>query len=105
MTPEKFKFFVPGIALLAMICAKDSARAQQAAAQPATAAPSDTLRVSARSFHDDVTLKAADLKALPRTTSFHSGEIIVADTLNGQPLDVKSGPLKLVVTEVKRPAR
>ena len=37
--------------------------------------------------------------------SFHSGEVIVADTMNGQPLDAKSGPFKLVVTEDKRPAR
>jgi hypothetical protein len=37
--------------------------------------------------------------------SFHSGEVLVADTMNGQPLDEKSGPFKLVVTEDKRPAR
>jgi hypothetical protein len=37
--------------------------------------------------------------------SFHPGEVIVADTMNGQPLDAKSGPFKLVVTEDKRPAR
>lgn len=37
--------------------------------------------------------------------SFHSGEVIVADTMNGQPIGEKSGPLKLVVTEDKRPAR
>ena len=37
--------------------------------------------------------------------SFHSGEIIVADTMNGKPLDAKSGPFKIVVTEDKRPAR
>jgi hypothetical protein len=37
--------------------------------------------------------------------SFHTGEVIVADTMNGQPLDPKSGPFKLVVTEDKRPAR
>jgi hypothetical protein len=37
--------------------------------------------------------------------SFHSGEVIVADTMNGQPLDAKSGPFKMVVTEDKRPAR
>lgn len=37
--------------------------------------------------------------------TFHSGEVIVADTMNGQPLDAKSGPFKLVVTEDKRPAR
>jgi hypothetical protein len=165
--PAKFKFLLPGIALLAMFSAKDAAHAQQAATQPAKAAPSDTLRVSARGFHEDMTLKGADLKALPRTTitvhnehakadetytgvrvadllakmnapfgkdlrgvalanylvatgsdgyvavialaeadpSFHSGEVIVADTLNGQPLDAKSGPFKLVVTEDKRPAR
>jgi hypothetical protein len=37
--------------------------------------------------------------------NFHTGEVIVADTMNGQPLDRKSGPFKLVVTEDKRPAR
>ncbi|MGB7280657.1 MAG: carboxypeptidase regulatory-like domain-containing protein [Candidatus Acidiferrum sp.] len=37
--------------------------------------------------------------------SFHSGEVIVADTMDGQPLDAHSGPFKLVVTEDKRPAR
>jgi DMSO/TMAO reductase YedYZ molybdopterin-dependent catalytic subunit len=37
--------------------------------------------------------------------SFHPGEILVADAMNGQPLDEHSGPLKLVVTEDKRPAR
>jgi hypothetical protein len=36
---------------------------------------------------------------------FHSGEIIVADQINGQPLDAKAGPFKLVATEDKRPAR
>jgi hypothetical protein len=36
---------------------------------------------------------------------FHPGEVIVADAMNGQPLDAHSGPLKLVVTEDKRPAR
>jgi hypothetical protein len=38
-------------------------------------------------------------------TSFHSGDVIVADAMNGQPLDEKSGAFKLVVTEDKRPAR
>jgi hypothetical protein len=37
--------------------------------------------------------------------SFHPGEILVADTMNGKRLDEHSGPLKLVVTEDKRPAR
>jgi hypothetical protein len=37
--------------------------------------------------------------------SFHPGEVLVADTLNGKPLDAHSGPFKLVVTEDKRPAR
>jgi hypothetical protein len=37
--------------------------------------------------------------------SFHPGEVLIADTMNGQPLDAHSGPLKLVVTEDKRPAR
>ena len=37
--------------------------------------------------------------------SFHPGEIIVADTMDGKPLDAHSGPFKLVVTEDKRPAR
>ncbi len=37
--------------------------------------------------------------------SFHPGEILVADTMNGTPLDTKTGPFRLVVTEDKRPAR
>jgi hypothetical protein len=37
--------------------------------------------------------------------SFHTGEVIVADTMNGAALDAKSGPFKLVVTEDKRPSR
>jgi hypothetical protein len=36
---------------------------------------------------------------------FHPGEIIVADEMNGKPLDSNSGPFKLVATEDKRPAR
>jgi hypothetical protein len=36
---------------------------------------------------------------------FHPGEVVVADTMDGKPLDTHSGPLKLVVTEDKRPAR
>lgn len=37
--------------------------------------------------------------------SFHPGEVIVADAMDGKPLDAHSGPLKLVVSEDKRPAR
>lgn len=37
--------------------------------------------------------------------SFHPGEVLVADTMNGIPLDAKIGPFRLVVTEDKRPAR
>jgi len=37
--------------------------------------------------------------------AFHPGDVIVADAMNGQPLDEKSGPYKLVVSEDKRPAR
>jgi hypothetical protein len=37
--------------------------------------------------------------------SFHPGEVIVADTMNGKPLDEHNGPFKLVVTEDKHPAR
>jgi hypothetical protein len=36
---------------------------------------------------------------------FHSGDVIVADAMDGKPLDVKTGPFRLVVTEDKRPAR
>jgi hypothetical protein len=145
--------------------------AQQAPATPGAATSSaqlkDELRISARAYHEDLVLKGADLKAMPRTTitvhnehskadetyvgvrvadvltkigaplgkdlrgaalsgyvvatgsdgyvavlalaeadpNFHSGEVIVADTMNGAPLDAKSGPFKLVVTEDKRPAR
>jgi hypothetical protein len=131
------------------------------------ASTKDDLHIAAYPYHEDVFLKPADLKAMPRTTltvhnehskadetytgvrvadllakmgaplgkelrgialssylvavgfdgyeavialaevdpSFHTGEVIVADTMNGQPLDPKSGPFKLVVTEDKRPAR
>lgn len=37
--------------------------------------------------------------------AFHPGDILVADTLNGKPLDPKDGPFKLIVTEDKHPAR
>jgi len=37
--------------------------------------------------------------------AFHPGEVIVAEVMNGKPLDDHSGPMKLVVTEDKRPAR
>jgi hypothetical protein len=36
---------------------------------------------------------------------FHPGDVIVADAMDGKPLDDKNGPFKLVVTEDKRPAR
>jgi hypothetical protein len=36
---------------------------------------------------------------------FHPGEVIVADSMDGKPLDAKTGPFRLVVTEDKRPAR
>jgi hypothetical protein len=37
--------------------------------------------------------------------SFHPGEVIVADSMDGKPLDAHSGPFRLVVGEDKRPAR
>ena len=37
--------------------------------------------------------------------SFHPGDVLVADAMDGKPLDAKNGPFKLVVTEDKRPAR
>ncbi len=37
--------------------------------------------------------------------AFHPGEVIVADAMNEKPLDDHSGPMKMVVTEDKRPAR
>lgn len=37
--------------------------------------------------------------------NFHTGEVLVADAMNGRPLDTHSGPLQLVLTEDKRPAR
>ncbi len=36
---------------------------------------------------------------------FHPGDVLIADTMDGKPLDAKTGPFKLVVTEDKRPAR
>ena len=37
--------------------------------------------------------------------SFHPGDVIVADTIDGKPIGEKDGPFRLVVTEDKRPAR
>ena len=37
--------------------------------------------------------------------AFHPGEIIVADAMNGKPLDARSGPFRLIVSEDKRLAR
>jgi hypothetical protein len=36
---------------------------------------------------------------------FHPGDVLVADAMDGKPLDSKTGPFRLVVTEDKRPAR
>jgi hypothetical protein len=36
---------------------------------------------------------------------FHPGLVLVADTLDGKPIDSKTGPFRLVVSEDKRPAR
>jgi hypothetical protein len=36
--------------------------------------------------------------------AFHSGDVIVADAMDGKPIE-KNGPLQLVVSEDKRPAR
>ncbi len=37
--------------------------------------------------------------------SFHPGDVIIADTMDGKPIGDKDGPFRLVVTEDKRPAR
>lgn len=36
---------------------------------------------------------------------FHPGQILIADTIDSKPLDTKTGPFRLIVTEDKRPAR
>jgi hypothetical protein len=36
---------------------------------------------------------------------FHPGTVLVADAMDGKPLDAKAGPFRLVVSEDKRPAR
>ncbi|GGG94638.1 molybdopterin-dependent oxidoreductase [Silvibacterium dinghuense] len=36
---------------------------------------------------------------------FHPGQVLVADTMDGKPIDAKTGPFRLVVSEDKRPAR
>lgn len=35
----------------------------------------------------------------------HPGKVLVADTLDGKPIDPKDGPLKLIVEEDQKPAR
>jgi hypothetical protein len=37
--------------------------------------------------------------------SFHSGDVLVADTVDGKPIGDQEGPFKLIVPEDKRPAR
>lgn len=37
--------------------------------------------------------------------TFHPGDVIIADTMDGKPLDAHTGPFRLVSTEDKRPAR
>lgn len=36
---------------------------------------------------------------------FHTGQVLIADGMNGQPLGSQTGPFRLIVTEDKRPAR
>ncbi|HEY0784319.1 MAG TPA: molybdopterin-dependent oxidoreductase [Acidobacteriaceae bacterium] len=36
---------------------------------------------------------------------FHPGQVLVADSMNGKPLDTAQGPFQLIVTEDKHPAR
>ncbi len=176
MKSQKYRYalawtalFVAPAAVLFIPCELFAQQAASATSSPAASSKpaSDELRVSAYTKREDLKLKVADLKAMPRTTasvhnehskadetytgvrladllakmeaplghdlrgvalsgyivatgsdgyvavialaeadpSFHSGEVIVADTMNGQPFDEKSGPFKLVVTEDKRPAR
>jgi hypothetical protein len=170
MNPQQNRYVWNGavffVSLLVVLYIPGEVLAQQAPAASSTPAK-DELRISAPAYHEDIMLKVADSKAMPRTTvnvhnehskadeiyvgvrladvltkmgaplgkdlrgaalrgylvatgsdgyaavialaevdpSFHSGEVIVADTMNGQALDAKSGPFKLVVTEDKRPAR
>jgi hypothetical protein len=37
--------------------------------------------------------------------AFHPGDVLIADTMDGKPLDAHNGPFRLVSTEDKRPAR
>jgi hypothetical protein len=37
--------------------------------------------------------------------SFHPGDVVVADSMDGKPIGAKDGPFRLVITEDKRPAR
>ena len=36
---------------------------------------------------------------------FHPGDVLVADTMDGKPMDAKTGPFRLLVSDDKRPAR
>jgi len=37
--------------------------------------------------------------------TIHAGQVLIADSMNGKPLDTQNGPFKLIVTDDKRPAR
>jgi Carboxypeptidase regulatory-like domain len=56
--------------------------------------------VTAGSGGDEALLALAEVDP-----SVHTGAVLVADTMDGHPLDAKSGPFKLVLTEDKRPVR
>ncbi len=56
--------------------------------------------VAVGSDHYKAVLSLAEIEP-----AFHPGTVIVADMLNGKPLDSKQGPFKLVVEEDHEPAR
>ncbi len=67
-------------------------------------------KLRGKALSDYVVVAGADgykaVLALAETDpSFHPGDVIVADTMDAKPLDAKTGPFRLVVTEDKRPAR
>lgn len=66
-------------------------------------------RLHGKALANYLLVEAADhyrvvLSLAEATPGFHPGDIILADSLNGKPID-KDGPFKLVVSEDKHPSR
>ena len=66
-------------------------------------------RLRSKAMSDYIVATGSDgykaVLSLATDPSFHPGDVLVADTMDGKPIGDKDGPFRLVVSEDKRPAR